>query len=253
MGTAIEKADWIVAEIDTLIKNAPVQSSELADDQVVKVKKGEKFFVDEFTQAVNSHWKVKIDDPLFQDDKYIFDSSSSDGSHWLCSWEIDQKEDEPEAPLDVISAEPKDKPIGAGLKPDMPFSTRITPHITYGEFALYQEARRFDYEHQCQTAYELALFLEQARAHFGGKAIKITSGYRPPKINRRVGGARSSEHLFRLPMVGAVDFLVVGKPVLEVQGYCIKHWGASVGKGAKKGFVHLGVRGSKRKKIVWNY
>jgi GH24 family phage-related lysozyme (muramidase) len=138
------------------------------------------------------------------------------------------------------------------LAPNSHFSRRITPHITIGEFALNQEARRFQHQHQVDTAAELAAFLERVRAAFGGKAVIITSGYRPPAINRSVNGASSSEHLYDAPGVGAVDFYIQGADINAVQTYCDKNFPCSVGYGAPKGFVHLGIRAG-RPRVRWNY
>jgi GH24 family phage-related lysozyme (muramidase) len=140
----------------------------------------------------------------------------------------------------------------AKLSPSSPFSAHITPHIRLGEFALDQEARRFDHQHQVDTAAELAAFLERVRGAFGGKPIVITSGFRPPAINRQVGGASGSEHLYDGPGVGAVDFFVHGADIYAVQDWCDKNWPYSVGYGAPKGFVHLGIRKGKPK-VRWEY
>jgi GH24 family phage-related lysozyme (muramidase) len=140
----------------------------------------------------------------------------------------------------------------AKLSPSSPFTARITPHITLGEFALGQEARRFDHQHQVDTAAELAAFLERVRIAFGGKPIIITSGYRPPVVNRAVGGASGSEHLYDAPSVGAVDFYIDGADVYKVQEWCDKSWPHSLGYGAPKGFVHLGIRKG-RPKVRWDY
>ena len=138
------------------------------------------------------------------------------------------------------------------LRPTAPFSAKLTPHIAIGEFALNQEERRFAADYQIKTATELAEFLEKVRAHFGGKPLIITSGYRPVSVNRMVGGASSSEHLFDAPDVGAVDFYIEGVDIYKVQEYCDKHWPHSVGYGAPKGFVHLGIRKG-RPRVRWNY
>jgi GH24 family phage-related lysozyme (muramidase) len=143
-------------------------------------------------------------------------------------------------------------PISAMFTPESPFSFKITPHITYGEFALNQEARRFDHQHQCDTALKLAQFLEKVRAQFGGRPVVITSGYRPAAINKLVGGASSSEHLYAGIGVGAVDFYVDGADINAVQDWCDKNWPYSLGYGAPKGFVHCGIRkGSPR--VRWVY
>lgn len=143
-------------------------------------------------------------------------------------------------------------PISAMFTPESPFSHKLTPHITYGEFALGQEARRFDHQHQCDTAMRLAQFLERARAQFGGRPVVITSGYRPAAINKLVGGASGSEHLYDEPGVGAVDFYIAGADINAVQAWCDKEWPYSLGYGAPRGFVHLGIRkGAPR--VRWDY
>ena len=140
----------------------------------------------------------------------------------------------------------------AKITPQSPFSTRITPHIRLGEFALDQEARRFRHQFQIDTAAELATFLERVRRNFGGKPIVITSGYRPPEINSAVGGASRSEHLYDKPGVGAVDFYVDGADIFEVQAFCERYWPYSTGLGAPKGFVHCGIREG-RPRVAWAY
>ena len=140
----------------------------------------------------------------------------------------------------------------AAFNPQSPFSYRITPNILYGEFALNQEARRFIQQHQCSTAVELAQFLEKVRHQFGGKPVEITSGYRPAAINSSVGGASGSEHIYGGPGVGAVDFLIKGADIYAVEKWCDANWPYSLGYGAKKGFVHLGIRRG-RPRLRWDY
>lgn len=143
------------------------------------------------------------------------------------------------------------EPETAKLRPSSPFTARITPHIRLGEFALDRPERRFTAQHQIDTAAELAAFLERVRVQFGGKPIVITSGYRPPAINAAAGGASDSEHLYK-PGCGAVDFYIDGADIYAVQNWCEKNWKYSLGYGAPKGFVHLGIRQG-RPKLRWDY
>lgn len=140
----------------------------------------------------------------------------------------------------------------ARLLPSSAFTARITPHVQLGEFALFQEARRFDHQYQLDTAAELAAFLERARIRFGGKPVVITSGYRPRAINASVGGASGSEHLYDAPNVGAVDFYIREVNINHVQEWCDANWPYSLGYGAPKGFVHLGMRRGKPR-VRWDY
>ncbi len=159
----------------------------------------------------------------------------------------------PEERLDrIVQDVAGNRPVGAGLTPDMPFDTLITPHITYGEFALYDEERRFRYGYQCKTAYEICLFLERCRDYFGGSPLVITSGYRPPEVNAKIGGAPRSEHLYDAPETGAVDFYLKDISTYEVESWCDQTYGYSIGYGAKRGFVHLGMRPGKPR-VRWVY
>ena len=98
----------------------------------------------------------------------------------------------------------------SSFKPSSPFTHKITPHFTYAEFCNGgEEDRRFTDQHQCTTALKLANFLESLRAHFG-KGVVITSGHRPPAVNKRVGGASDSEHLYNAVGKGAVDVKIPG-------------------------------------------
>lgn len=136
--------------------------------------------------------------------------------------------------------------------PKSPFNYKVTPNITYGELTLHQEARRFIKQHQCDTAKELCLFLEKVRKQFGNKSLIITSGSRPEPINTQVGGAKNSEHTYSAPSKGAVDFYIDGVNIYTVQDWCDKNWPYSVGYGAPKGFVHLGIREG-RPRVRWDY
>ncbi len=150
------------------------------------------------------------------------------------------------------AGKPKVEPTRPAFTPWSPFTYKVTPNITYGELTLNQEARRFTKQHQCDTALELCKFLEKARTAFGGKPIIITSASRPEPINSQVGGSRNSEHTFNAPSKGAVDFYIKGADIYAVQSWCDKNWPYSLGYGAKKGFVHLGIREGKPK-VRWDY
>jgi hypothetical protein len=154
--------------------------------------------------------------------------------------------------LQTIGEKEDSDPHNGNFNPWSPFTYKITPNITYGELTLNQEARRFTRQHQCDTAKELCLFLEKARKEFGGKSVIITSASRPEPINSQVGGAKNSEHTYNAPDKGAVDFHIKDADIHKVQSWCDKNWPYSLGYGAPKGFVHLGLREG-RPRVRWNY
>lgn len=135
--------------------------------------------------------------------------------------------------------------------PASPFTTLITPHITYAEVCVNEERRRFTNQAQCDICTELCVFIEKVRTQFGNKPVIITSGHRPKNVNQAVGGASNSEHLYE-PGCGAIDFFISGVPVKAVQDYCDAKWPYSLGYGAVKGFIHLGMRAG-RPRVRWDY
>jgi len=146
----------------------------------------------------------------------------------------------------------EENPHNNSFSPWSPFNYKVTPHIAYGELTLNQEARRFTKQYQCDTAKEICFFLEKARKAFGDKPIIITSASRPEPINRQVGGAKNSEHTYNAPFKGAVDFYLEGVDIYKVQSWCDKNWPYSLGYGASKGFVHVGIREGKPR-VRWDY
>jgi GH24 family phage-related lysozyme (muramidase) len=135
--------------------------------------------------------------------------------------------------------------------PSSPLSTRVTPHITYAELCLGEERRRFINQGQCQIATELCTFIEKARAQFGNQPVIITSAHRPKAVNDAIGGAADSEHLYK-PGCGAIDWYIKDVPVKLVQDWCDLNWPFSLGYGAPKGFIHVGIRAG-RPRVRWDY
>jgi len=154
--------------------------------------------------------------------------------------------------LQNIGEKEDPNPHNNNFNPWSPFTYKVTPNITYGELCLNQEKRRFTKQYQCDTAKEICLFLEKARKQFGNKPIIITSASRPEPINTQVGGAKNSEHTYNAPSRGAVDFYIQGVNIKTVQDWCDKNWPYSLGYGAPKGFIHVGIREGKPR-VRWDY
>lgn len=173
-------------------------------------------------------------------------------SHQIAAWNALQDQLTPKQVSDfaeLYRAGPA--PSEGQFRPDSPFSLKLTPNISYGELALQSEARRFVAQHQCDTAMVLAQFAQRARDHFNRPVI-ITSGYRPAKINAQVGGSSRSEHLYDAKDTGAIDFYLDGMSVRTLQDWADQAWPHSLGYGAPKGFIHVGMRPGKPR-VRWNY
>lgn len=82
--------------------------------------------------------------------------------------------------------------------------------------------------------------LEKIRAHFGAP-VTISSGYRSPAHNAKVGGAAQSQHLYG----AAADIQVKGVSPTQVADYAetlMPTWG---GIGRYSNFIHVDVRDNK--------
>ena len=94
----------------------------------------------------------------------------------------------------------------------MPVSdTRLSEHFMLSEFTLSQTAARMGIDNTpplpvVDALRKTAALLEKVRTELGGKPLIISSGYRSPALNRAVGGAANSAHLFGC----AADFTCPG-------------------------------------------
>lgn len=97
-----------------------------------------------------------------------------------------------------------------------------------------------------QAIINQAIYLDKVRQHFGGRPIIISSWYRPPDINRSVGGVENSTHIHG----HGVDFRVQGIPPLQVAQVLHGFHGTKGGVGKSSAFTHIDLRGYYAR---WNY
>lgn len=142
----------------------------------------------------------------------------------LCFWEaLEPQEVKGEKPMVEINA--------YSLKKDG--GKKLSSNFRVKEFAC------GDGSDAVLVAPRLVMVLQSIRDHFGASAT-ITSGYRTPQYNAKVGGVDQSQHCYGT----AADFYVKGENVETVAAYARKimpDWGG-VGIYKKKGFVHVDVR-----------
>lgn len=117
---------------------------------------------------------------------------------------------------------------------------KLTPHFSLREFAS-RDGVPVPAQYRTNVL-ALARNLEILRSHLQAP-IRITSGYRSPDHNRRVGGARQSQHL----LAKAADMQIEGYTPAQV--YCAIEQLIKTGKMAQGGmglyptFVHYDIRG----------
>lgn len=90
---------------------------------------------------------------------------------------------------------------------------------------------------------ELINVLEDIRTHFN-KPVIVTSGYRTPEYNAKIGGVEHSQHTKGT----AADINVTGIPAREVQKYLKHKYPDKYGIGSYPTFTHIDVR---TKKARW--
>ena len=78
--------------------------------------------------------------------------------------------------------------------------TNLSEHFTLEELTFSATAQRKQIDNKppaevLENMKRLAAGLEEVRAALGNKPMRINSGYRSPKLNRAVGGARLSAHM----------------------------------------------------------
>ena len=115
---------------------------------------------------------------------------------------------------------------------------QVSEHFKVKEFA--QKDYRCD---KILIESELVKVLEDVRTHFNMPVI-ITSGYRTPEYNKKIGGVKNSQHTKGT----AADIKVKKVIASEVQRYLNSKYPDKYGIGRYKSFTHIDVR---EKKARW--
>ncbi len=238
----------ITALRDTVLKKQPLQAAQLPEGQILTVAAGQSYDVVAYQAETSGHYLVRLADG--EGEWYIYDSEI-DG-HWDTTWEGEEREtSEPTPPAQVVG-EVKNGPGSINWQDDNQY---ISSYFTVGEVTL-RDPRRRPQPMSQEEKHILALAQELDRIRTDwGSAIQVTSWYRPPAVNRTVGGVSNSQHIGGR----AVDIRPVQGNVHQFQSWLDNDWHGALGYGAKRGFVHLDIRNGKGwksggpKGVRWNY
>ena len=127
------------------------------------------------------------------------------------------------------------------------FNAKVSRYFTVREVTN-GERRRIPHDEQIKAnIITLAQELDKVREQWGS-AILVNSWYRPPAVNKAVGGASNSQHIYGK----AADIRPAQGNLYDFQDWLDNEvWtNRALGYGAKKGFVHLDLRLGK---IRWYY
>lgn len=133
---------------------------------------------------------------------------------------------------------------------------RISEFFTVGEVTKGDPARTPKIgSQQEKNILALAIELDKLRKAFG-HPLGVTSWYRPPAVNEAVGGVPNSQHIHGL---AADVYPLSGMSIEDFQTWCEEVWYGCVGRGFRKGFVHLDMRNGSgfmtggEKGVRWDY
>lgn len=123
---------------------------------------------------------------------------------------------------------------------------KLTHHFALHEFAC-KDGTPYPREWIEEWLRPLCCVLERLRTHFGSRPITIVSGYRTPEYNRKVGGAKNSQHLYGR----AADIAVSGPTADQVHDSVLQLYRDGKlpsigGLGSYPNFTHIDIRPTKR-------
>lgn len=238
---------------DTLFKTQPKMSNQLAQGDKVFVKKGTVFQLNSYGDIEQNHIKVSLEGAFL-------------GPKNLTTWyayfpDVEINGNTPgNKPKDSNPAKQPANPKNPGKAMKFPGMAGTyytnnpiiwkTPygeqgHFTWGE-ATHDGTRIPENQNVVYGIVRVAKALEDIRHLYGGRSLSINSWYRPPAVNRAVGGARYSRHI----QGDAVDFNVAGIHPFDVYKRLDGWWGNRGGLASSSAFTHIDTRGYRAR---WSY
>ena len=205
----------------TILKKEVAQASELEDNQKVQVPEGKTYEILNHEKAERGHYKVELN--YDAGTWYVW------SGHWELPWE---EQTISSGAVSSVSQTWKDINWHD-------FDAKVSKYFTVREVTNGDTCRIPSDDTIKQNIFTLAQELDKVREAWGSGII-VTSWYRPLAVNKKVGGAKTSQHI----QGSAVDIKPCNGKIYKFQDWLDKEiWqDKALGYGAKKGFVHIDLR-----------
>ncbi|MGF1537343.1 MAG: D-Ala-D-Ala carboxypeptidase family metallohydrolase [Elainellaceae cyanobacterium] len=227
--------DLIRFNQDSVLKPFPMDSSKIDPALCQNVKAGTTFSLADYGNAPEGHIFIELVNPVKGQSKWFVWSEH-------CTIEADEGAHGPEA---------EQEHEGPFRLPGYKSTFYLTKPILDGGSFTWAEATKGgqripDGKAVVEEILKIARVMQDIRDMFGDRPIIVTSWYRDPVTNLRVGGARQSRHLTG----GAVDFKISGVSPSEVQQRLDPWWAGKGGLASARTFTHIDNRGYRAR---WRY
>lgn len=219
---------------DTFLKSSTADSSSLGPEEKAAIAAGHRIPIEAWKRHDAGHWQINSQGQLYYLFADHFRLLGPDGGELGTA-----KPHQPRRPRTLVTGEriDLDEAIIPGGNFTWAEATRSGERMPESGAIVAQIKR-------------IAQAMQDVRSLLGDRPITVTSWYRPPAVNRRVGGASQSRHL----MGDGVDFVVAGIPALEVERRLDAWWGSRGGLASSRrhGFTHIDERNNGTR-ARWNY
>lgn len=234
---------------DTFFKQKPIDSRDLEEGtEKVFIKSGTEFIVHSYdSTTTNDHLRIAFKNTFL-------------GTKNLTTWYVYNPhinligtEDGNNPKDDTVPAIPLQKKQYTGTQITLAglgqvyLSQPVIPngHFNWGEVT--KNGRRIPVNKDVvDNIIRIAKVMEEVRTLLGNKSITVTSWYRDPATNRRVGGSSRSRHI----QGDAVDFRHSVLSPQQVLSKLDPWWGSKGGLASGSGFTHIDAR---RYRARWRY
>ena len=220
-----------------LKKDWKKQASELDDTQKAFVGKGKSYPIQKFQEAsleteLAGHALVKLGNGSGQ--WYLFQK------HWQFPWT--QQSHKP-----TLVSLPEWNQVNW-----QNWSSPVSRYFNVGEVTLCQTRRIVRDTNYQQNVIKIARQLDEVR-QWWGSAILVSSWYRPPCVEREVGGSGANHPFgFAVDLYPAQGSIWDFQSRFEQEWYNAGKWQGGFGRGANRGFVHLDLNPRLGRRI-WHY